>query len=72
MPRPPTGNARPKLATVAASGATERQVWVLRDGQPVRIAIKTGVSDGKMTEVTSADLQPGMEVITDQRSATGS
>jgi len=47
-------------------------VWVLRDGAPVAVAIKPGVSDGRMTEVTSDELQPGMPVITDQRVATGS
>lgn len=70
MPRRPA--SAPKTATAAAGVAAARQVWVLRDGQPVAIAIKSGVSDGRMTEVTSAELQPGMQVITDQRSAAGS
>ena len=45
-----------------------RQVWVLRDGQPVAIAVTAGLTDGRVTEVTSDQLQPGMAVITDQRS----
>ena len=70
MPRGPT--RAPKAATAATGSAAARRVWVLRDGQPVAIAIKPGVSDGRMTEVTSTELQLGMLVITDQRSAAGS
>jgi HlyD family secretion protein len=54
-------------ATAQAPGP--RQVWVLRDGQPVAIAVTTGLTDGRLTEVSSDQLQPGMAVITDQRSA---
>ena len=43
-------------------------VWVLRDGAPVAVAVTPGISDGRMTEVSSTELQPGMPVITDQRS----
>jgi HlyD family secretion protein len=45
---------------------------VLRDGAPVAVAIKPGVSAGRMTEVVSGELQPGMQVIVDQRAAAGS
>jgi len=69
----PRGPARaPKTATAAAGSAGARRLWVLRDGQPVAVAIQAGVSDGRMTEVTSGELQPGMQVITDQRSAVAS
>jgi HlyD family secretion protein len=69
----PRGPARaPRAATAATGSAAARRVWVLRDGQPVAVAIKPGVSDGRMTEVTSAELQPGMPVIVDQRAAAGS
>ena len=61
-----------KTATAATGSAAARRVWVLRDGAPVAVAIKPGVSDGRMTEVTSDELQPGTPVITDQRVATGS
>lgn len=55
----------------AASGANtsgSRQVWVLRDGIPVAVHVTTGISNGKMTEIITGDLQVGMHVITDQRS----
>ena len=62
MPRRPGGNAQRRSA-----GATARQVWVLRDGAAVSVAVMPGISDGRMTEVSSDELQPGMQVITDQR-----
>jgi HlyD family secretion protein len=67
--RPPRA---PKTATAAPGSAAARRVWVLRDGAPVAVAIKPGVSDGRMTEVVSGELQPGMQVIVDQRAAAGS
>jgi HlyD family secretion protein len=66
MPRMPGGGAR-KSATNGA--AASRQIWVLRDGAPVAISVTTGISDGRMTEITAGDLQAGMLVITDQRAA---
>ena len=70
MPRPPANTSMPRAA--AASGAVARQVWILRDDEPVAVTVKPGVSDGKMTEVSAGDLQPGMLVITDQRSGATS
>ena len=67
MPRPPGAGIAPKTATATAGAATARQVWVLRDNQATPIAIKSGVSDGKITEVDASDLRPGMQVIVDQR-----
>jgi len=66
MPRPPSGG-QPKRAGTDTSRA--RQVWVLKDGQPQPVPVTPGVSDGRMTEVNSEALQPGMEVIVDQASA---
>lgn len=69
----PRGPARaPKAATAATGSATARRVWILRDGRAVAVAIQPGVSDGRMTEVTSNELQPGMLVVTDQRAVAGS
>ncbi len=50
--------------------AATRQVWVLKDGEPVAVTVTAGATDGRMTEVTSDTLQPGMAVITEQ--TTGS
>jgi HlyD family secretion protein len=64
MPRMPRTGARKS----AGGNGTSKQVWVLRDGAAVAVNVKTGISDGRMTEITGGDLQPGMLVITDQRS----
>lgn len=69
MPRPPGGGARSKSASTAAGAAgNAKQVWVLRDGAPTAVAVQTGISDGRMTEVLGGELTADMRVITDQRS----
>jgi HlyD family secretion protein len=42
------------------------RVFVLRNGQPARVPVRTGVSDGVVTEVESPELRSGLEVITDE------
>ena len=64
---PPRGQR--KSAASGASTAAAKQVWVLRDGVAVAVAVTPGISDGRMTEITAGDLQAGMLVITDQKSA---
>ena len=66
MPRMPRTAAR-RPTDGAATGL--RQVWVPRDGQAVAVTLKTGISDGRMTEVSGDGLQEGMAVITDQRAS---
>jgi HlyD family secretion protein len=65
LPRMPRSGTR-KSAAASASTAAAKQVWVLRDGQAVSVAVTPGISDGRMTEITGGDLQAGMQVITDQ------
>lgn len=60
MPRPPHGAAS---RSTGPQGKT-RQVWILRNGQPVALPITLGASDGKLSEVLSGDLREGMPVIT--------
>lgn len=69
MPRPPRSGTRPATGDKASVGGNERQLWVLRDGQAVPLRVSTGISDGRQTEITGGELQAGMAVITDQRSA---
>lgn len=72
MPRPPS-NAKPKTAGTDRRAGGPRQIWVLQDGQPVAVQVKTGISDGRNTEVSGEGLKEGMAVITEQRaSASGS
>lgn len=47
---------------------TQRQVWVLENGQAVPVLVTTGISDGRTTEVSGEGLREGMAVITDQHS----
>lgn len=47
---------------------SSRKVWILRDGQPEQVKVKTGASDGKFTQILSSDLEPGTAVITDAAS----
>jgi HlyD family secretion protein len=68
VPRMPGTNTR-KSAAAVASTANAKQVWVLRDGAPVAVAVTPGISDGHMTEIAGGDLAAGMLVITDQKIA---
>jgi len=63
MPRPPRTGAARRAGTDTAQ---VRQVWVLEGGQPRAVPVTPGVSDGRMTEVTSEQLKPGMAVIVGQ------
>jgi HlyD family secretion protein len=63
------GGSTRKSAAAGASTASARQLWVLRDGAAVAVAVIPGISDGHMTEITGGDLQVGTEVITDQKVA---
>jgi HlyD family secretion protein len=54
-------------AADTASTAMARQVYVLRDGAAVPVAVRPGISDGRMTEIVGGDLKEGMQVIIDQR-----
>lgn len=66
MPRMPRTATR-KATDTEGAAAGARQVWLLKDGQAVATAVRTGISDGRMTEVSGSGLQEGMAVITDQR-----
>jgi HlyD family secretion protein len=66
-PRIPGGNRR--SAAQGASTAGAKEVWVLRAGKAVAVSVVPGISDGRHTEITGGDLQVGMLVITDQKSA---
>jgi len=67
MPRPPGAVAR-RSATPSNAAGGSRQLWLLREGQPVAVRVTVGASDGRRTEVSSPDLAEGDAVIVDQRS----
>jgi HlyD family secretion protein len=73
------GTRAPGTAPGTASGSTgqgrqdrpgagrpdQRTIWVMRDGAPAPIAVRTGISDGSVTEVVEGPLAAGEQVITD-------
>jgi HlyD family secretion protein len=61
IPHPP----QPHKQQAAAAKSGSPRVWVLKEGQPVAVPVKTGASNGRQTEIVGGELQAGMEVITD-------
>jgi HlyD family secretion protein len=64
MPRMPRGGGRPAQKESATG---ERSVWALKNNVPVSLSIKTGASDGKLTEVIAGDLDTDTPLITASR-----
>jgi HlyD family secretion protein len=60
--RPPSTKRTPEARARNGKGA---QVWILKDGAPVMIEVKTGATDGTLTEVLDGTLEPGAEVLVD-------
>ena len=48
----------------------EARVWVLQDGEPHPLRVRTGISDGTMTAVLGDTIPEGAHVITAQRNQT--
>lgn len=72
MPRPPGGRQRAQPSRPETSvGNSEQRVWILEEGRPRPVNVKTGITDGKMTEIVSGDLKPDMQVIIGSSSAAG-
>jgi HlyD family secretion protein len=63
MPGPPRlgGNNRP---TAEALPVGTGRVWVLENGQPRPVEVKTGLSDGRRTEISGAGIAEGLAVVT--------
>jgi HlyD family secretion protein len=64
IPRMPPSQ---RSANPPANG--ERTIWVLENGVPKAVAVWTGVSDGKQTEIVSGDLATGAQVILSSKAA---
>ena len=45
----------------------QRVLWILEAGVPKGVTVKTGVTDGRLTEIISGDLAEGAEVILSDR-----
>jgi HlyD family secretion protein len=62
----PTTALRFRPADSATEGPSKPRgsaVYVLADGKPMRVAVKTGISDKAFTEILSGNLKPGDAVI---------
>lgn len=62
LPRPPSGTQQREDTT---TNGKQQRVWILKNGQLSSVSITTGSTSGRMTEILSGDLQPGMEVVVD-------
>jgi HlyD family secretion protein len=65
MPRP--ARTTPRAPTRLAPG--DQRLWLLRDGEPVPLDVRTGATNGRVTEIVSGDIEPGMAVITEAAAA---
>ena len=63
---PGTGRGNRTTVSNEPDKAGFRALYVLRDGVAERVQVKTGVTDGALTEVLEGPLQPGDQVITAQ------
>ena len=62
---PSASSARGEARASRGAASETRNVYVLRGGKPETLSIKTGISDGTMSEVVSGDLRAGDEAILD-------
>jgi HlyD family secretion protein len=71
IPSPPrragrgqTPGGSPEETPAKSGRRSESRVWVLRDGRPVPIPVKVGLTDGRATEISGEGLSEGLPVIT--------
>ena len=55
----------------AAGEASQGQLWVLREGQPVLVPVVVGLDDDSFTEIVQGEVKPGDQVITGEQSTAG-
>lgn len=72
VPRRAAGAGQPPRTATLGKGASQTVYVKDAKGQPKRIDITTGETDGSVTEALSGGLKPGMELITGQLSAGAS
>ena len=65
-PRPgdgggPGGGGKEKKSQQRNDGTA--RIWILKDGQPVGLDVKLGLTDGRNTEVSGEGLKEGLPVI---------
>ena len=69
MPMPPrmkhSGHTDENQVEPLKAGSS--RVWVLQDGMPQPVMVKTGLSEGSKIEIISDDLTAGMQIITGEK-----
>ena len=60
MPGPPPMNNKPPEAEGDQAGP---RVWIMRGQSPAPVPVKTGISNGKLTEITSGNVEPGTALV---------
>ena len=67
------GAGAPQAAGPPSGGPRSAQLWVLRDGKPIAVDIRTGLDDETYTEVVAGDVRVDEQVIVgEQRAASNS
>lgn len=66
--RHPRSSSSDKRKEMTPTSGSRQQVWTLRDGKPVAIAVQTGESNGRLTEVLKGEVEPGMSLLIDVES----
>lgn len=56
---------KPAQVSKKSTGKNGPAVWIMDKGKMKRIPVRTGISDGSYSELTSGALEEGMEVITE-------
>ncbi len=72
MMPPPRENNKQAKTVVHAQTEKEQTIYVLRNGQAQALTVRTGLTDGRRTEILSDNLSESDQVITEQRTAKGS
>ncbi len=70
MPRPNFRRPTGKTGTQPAGKA--QHIYVLRNGQPERVRVTVGATDGAMTQILGDELKPGTEVVVESESTARS
>ncbi len=72
--RPATATEGSRMPTAQAAGARKRaagaQVYVLRGGKIEAVTVQTGITNGRVTEITGGNLREGDMVVLEDLSAT--
>ena len=56
---------------VVIHGETQRELYVLRDGKPLKLTVTTGLTDGNHTEILKGEIRETDQVIIDQQRKAG-